>query len=132
MQIPRVSVRLIATVAIVLLAACAEQPATRTVTAAQSGTSVELRVGDTLVVALDGNPTTGFDWALVGSVTPPLELAERTFTPSGTALGAPGTVSYRFKAAAPGTTRIVMTYSRSWESVPPDRTFELAVRVGSS
>lgn len=99
---------LIATAAIALMGACAEPSATRTVTAGQSGTSIDLRVGDTLLITLDGNPSTGFDWAPVGSVSPVLDLAERTFTPSGTALGASGTVTFRFSAAAPGTIHLVM------------------------
>ena len=117
---------------LLLLASCAAQPTTRTVTFLQSGSSIDLRVGDTLLVALDGNPTTGFDWELVGSASPALDLAERSFAPSSAALGAPGTVTYRFKAAAQGSTDLVMNYSRSFESVPPERTFKLTVRVGPS
>lgn len=101
-------------------------------TFAQSGSSIDLRVGDTLLVALDGNPTTGFDWALVGPASPALDLAERSFAVSSTALGAPGTVTYRFRAVAQGSTDLVMNYSRSFESVPPARTFKLTVRVGPS
>ena len=110
-------------------ASCAPQPTTLTVGASQSGSSIDLRVGDTVVVALESNPSTGFDWALVGSTAPVLDPGQRTYTSSGTALGAPGTVTYRFRAMAEGSTRLVIHYLRSWESVPPARTFELTIRV---
>ena len=126
------TLRLITVMSLLFLASCTAQPSTRTVTLAQSGSSIDLRVGDTLLVALEGNPTTGFDWALVGSASPALDLVERTFAPSSTALGASGTVTYRFKAAAQGNTDLVINYSRSFESVPPERTFKLTVRVGPS
>jgi inhibitor of cysteine peptidase len=125
----RCIVGLVTVLSLLFLASCAAQPATRTVTFAQSGSAIDLRVGDTLLVALEGNPTTGFDWALVGSASPALDLAERSFAPSSTALGAAGTVTYRFKAVAQGSTDLVMNYSRSFESVPPERTFKLTVRV---
>jgi predicted secreted protein len=35
------------------------------VTEDDAGTEIALRVGDSLIVALDSNPTTGFEWALV-------------------------------------------------------------------
>jgi inhibitor of cysteine peptidase len=114
---------------ILALASCAPQPTTLTVGAAQSGATIDLRTGDTVVVALESNPSTGFDWVLVGPAAPALDSGQRTYASSGTALGAPGTVTYRFRAVAEGTTRLVMHYLRSWESLPPERTFELTVRV---
>jgi hypothetical protein len=85
---------LITVMSLLFLASCTARPMTRTVTLAQSW-------------ALEGNPSTGFDWA-------------------------PGTVTYRFRAAAQGSTDLVINYSRSFESVPPERTFKLTVRVGPS
>ena len=114
---------------ILAVASCAPQPTTLTVGAAQSGASIDLRVGDTLMVALESNPSTGFDWVLIGPTAPALDPGQRTYASSGTALGAAGTVTYRFRAAAEGTARLLIHYRRSWESLPPERTFELTVRV---
>lgn len=117
--------------ALLFLAAvsCAPQPTTLTVGAAQSGASIDLRVGDTLVVALESSPSTGFDWALVGSAAPVLDPGQRAYTSSGTALGASGAVTYRFRAVTEGNTRLLIHYLRSWESVPPERIFELTIHV---
>lgn len=131
MSCPRVHTWL-ALVLILLGVSCTARAETVNVGAAQSGASIDLRVGDTLVVRLDSNPSTGFDWAVVGSTAPALDLSERTYTTGGTALGAAGTVTYRFRAAAEGSTQLVIRYARSWESVPPERTFELTVRVRPS
>lgn len=122
----------LALVMILLGVSCAARAETVNVGAAQSGGSIDLRVGDTLVVRLDSSPSTGFDWAVVGSTAPVLDLGERTYTTGGTALGAAGTATYRFRAVAEGSTHLVIHYARSWESVPPERTFELTVRVRPS
>jgi predicted secreted protein len=90
---------------------------------------MELGVGDTLLLSLESTPGTGFDWNLSSPPTSMLELAERTVTPSGTLPGGPATVTYRFRAAAAGEATLSLGYARSWESVPPVRTFELNVRV---
>lgn len=119
----------LALILIILTASCAPGAETVNVGAAHSGTPIDLRVGDTLVVGLESNPSTGFDWAMAGSSAPVLDLAERTYAPGGPALGAAGTVTYRFRAMAEGSTRLIIHYARSWESVPPERTFELTVRV---
>ena len=92
-----------------------------------SGRSIATSVGDEIVVSLEGNPTTGFDWAVVGPIAPVLEQIDRTFTPQSSALGAGGTVRYRFRTAAAGTTTLTLVYSRSFESVPPQRTFTVTV-----
>jgi len=38
--------------------------ATITLTRADSGTIIEVRTGDTIIVRLDENPTTGYRWAV--------------------------------------------------------------------
>lgn len=53
------------------------------------------------------------------------------FTPQSTLLGAGGTVRYRFRAAAQGTTKLTLSYSRSFESVPPQRTFDVTINVSA-
>ena len=91
--------------------------------------------GQTLVVTLDANVTTGFRWEAVAGFEP-------TLTQVGTAdyvapasppaePGAPGTMTFRFRAATAGTTTLEFAYRRPFElNVAPAKTvrYDVAVR----
>ncbi len=110
-----------------VLVACGGAGQTTTLTAAASGRTVELRIGDELVLQLDGSPGTGFDWELATTGAPVLSLRERSVGSTSTLPGGPATVTYRFRAAADGQAKLVAVYRRSWESLPPERTAELTI-----
>jgi inhibitor of cysteine peptidase len=125
---------LILSVIIGLICACAaaapEQP-TRQLTEADSGGVIELHVGDTLEIALPGNPTTGFQWE-VDSVDSAIlrQVGEAKFEPSGIAVGSGGNVTIRFEAAGTGQTELKLIHHRPFEeNVPPTQTFEVTVTV---
>jgi inhibitor of cysteine peptidase len=96
-----------------------------------AGSTVELRVGDTLEVMLDGNPTTGFSWetaAVDASVLK--QLGEPGFQPDTSLIGSGGKFTFRFEAAGSGQTLLRLIYHRPWEKdVPPEKTFEVTVIV---
>ncbi len=96
-----------------------------------SGKTVELRVGDTLIADLPGNPSTGYSWETVsvdGSILQ--RSGESVFIPDSNMTGAPGKISLRFKASGAGKTALKLAYRRVWEKeVPPLKTFELNVEV---
>jgi len=96
-----------------------------------AGGTVDLRVGETMAVVLEGNPTTGFTWetaALDASVLK--QLSEPEFEPESSLIGAGGTFTFRFEAVAPGQTLLRLVYHRPWETdVPPEKTFEVTVVV---
>jgi inhibitor of cysteine peptidase len=96
-----------------------------------AGSTVELRVGDTLEVVLDGNPTTGFLWetaAVDASVLK--QLGEPEFEPDTALIGSGGKFTFRFEAAASGQTLLKLVYHRPWEKdIPPEKTFEVNVTV---
>lgn len=104
---------------------------TITITAEQAGQTVELQVGDTLVVLLPGNPTTGFNWFPAPQDPPLLEQAgEPQATPASLALGAPATIALQFRAVGVGQTTLRLDYQRGWEEdVAPESSFEVAVVV---
>jgi inhibitor of cysteine peptidase len=92
----------------------------------ESNNGKELRMapGNTLQVALDSNPTTGFKWELVQiSDLAVLEKVSDTFEKpmikqkegSPPIVGAGGKEFWTFKALKPGTAVISMEYSRPWE-----------------
>jgi predicted secreted protein len=96
-----------------------------------AGKTVELKTGDTLVVSLDGNITTGFNWIPASQDPALLEpVGDLEVTPANEELGAPGKIVFQFKAIAEGQTFLHLDYKRPWEeSVAPERTFEVNVVV---
>ena len=58
-------------------AAEASSPATIRVTpAAQTGTTVDAKVGDTVILSFEANPTTGYEWAFTAGDTFTIEKSE--------------------------------------------------------
>jgi inhibitor of cysteine peptidase len=105
--------------------------AARTVTvgAAANGKSLVLKKGDTLVVRLAANPTTGYDWAIARKPTA-LKLVKRTYlAASPMRIGQGGTDVFRFSVRS-GQGRLELVYRRSWEKgKAPLRTFLLKIRA---
>jgi len=101
-------------------------------TAADEGRQIELAEGQTLAIALESNPTTGFGWEveeLDEDVLKKLELQE--FEPQSKLVGAPGIQTLYFQALDVGETTLKLVYRRSWEkNVEPLKTYsvELIVR----
>jgi len=96
---------------------------------ADSGGVRTVEVGDLLLVRLPGNPSTGYMWRVAEESAPGvLELeGEPRFDPEyPNVCGSPGTYTFRFRARAAGTTRLVLVYERTWEQDVLD-TFEILV-----
>ena len=106
---------------------------TREVAKADNGSSIELRVGDTLMITLEGNITTGYQWALLPNPDGVLELqGEPEYVADGKKLmGAGGVYHFTFKAIKTGSTRLDLKYYRAFEpaDVAPVETFTINVNV---
>jgi predicted secreted protein len=97
-----------------------------------NGQSVELGVGETLVIRLPENRTAGFRWQIedggqsVGSLE--ADAHEAAAGPPGRG----GTRVLSFRAERPGEGEIKLAYRRPWEAnAPPARTFTMRVRVST-
>lgn len=113
--------RLLGIAAIAILAGCAAQGAKSVDvdSATYAGNTVALTTGDTLRVRLVSNPGTGYRWAQAAPTPTVLTFIDSTFTgPAGTAVGAPGVQQFRFLAAQPGSSTLVLLYARPWETDP--------------
>lgn len=101
------------------------------VTAADSGSELVLNQGDTLVVALESTPSTGYSWHVARVMENVLELSgEPEFSEQSNLIGAAGTEVLRFDAVGTGVTSLQLVYSRSWEKdVEPEREFNITVTV---
>ena len=94
---------------------------------------IEVPAGDTLVVTLGSNPTTGFRWsesAQISDQTILKQTGHEFVPPEGTVPGAGGQEEWTFKALKAGTATVSMEYSRPWEGGEKGEwTFSLAVTV---
>jgi inhibitor of cysteine peptidase len=111
--------------------ACSGGSSNVNVDSSYSGKQVELSVGQSLVVTLESNATTGYSWALVQNSDDSVlsKTGNEYVAPQTTLVGAGGKEEWTFKALKKGTSTISMGYSRPWESTPPVETFDLTVVV---
>jgi inhibitor of cysteine peptidase len=96
-----------------------------------NGSTVQLNEGDILVVTLESNPTTGYDWH-IAEIDPALlsQQGEAEFKPQSELMGAGGIETFRFKALAAGEGELRLTYNRIWEEgVEPVEVFSITVSV---
>jgi inhibitor of cysteine peptidase len=96
-----------------------------------AGKTITLKTGEALLIELDGNITTGFNW-IPAPQDPVLlsQVGDAVVTPESNLPGAPGRIVLQFKAVAQGQTRLRLDYKRSWETgVAPEKTFEVTVVV---
>jgi len=131
----RLKLVLICTIAAVLLClvACASLPKEVSVDESYSGKEVALAVGGSLIVTLDSNATTGFEWELTEiSDEAVLGLESSEFQPPEDTgvVGAPGKEIWTFNALKKGESCISMEYSQPWEGgTKAAETFDLTVVV---
>jgi predicted secreted protein len=97
--------------------------------------TTEMSVGDQVKVTLCSNPTTGFAWqAPEISDTAIVSLADKSFgaptSASALVVGAAGTDTITLKAAAKGTSTVVLRYSQPWVGgTSSEWTYTLTVTV---
>jgi len=118
------------TILVLLSAGC--NPKVTTLTGADNGKAITVSAGETFLVKLEGNPTTGYTWEAQGLDTQTLkQVGEAVFESSTPGLvGAGGTLTLTFKALKPGVTPLMLVYHCSWETdIPPAETFTLQVTV---
>ena len=113
----------------VILSSCS--PAL-TLTNQDAGRSVDVKLGDTIMITLDANPTTGYTWEVAPDVRTSLRLAgQPTYTASQPVMtGSGGKMTFRFTAVTAGETSLKLIYHRPWEvDVAPAQIFTLQVNV---
>lgn len=123
-------VALIAAGALAALALSGDTPGDPAVlTAADDGRSIDLGVGDSFSVVLEGNLTTGYGWQVQSIDSAVLVAGEPQYQSESTLVGAGGTFTITFTALAAGETEVELGYLRPWETADPLETFTLSVTV---
>ena len=103
----------------------------RLVTEADGGAHLAIRVGDRLLVALEGNPTTGYEWlnAALYEYAILRESEEREFRPDSDLIGSGGVFLFRYETVDVGPQAFRFVFQRPWESVQPLEVLEFTVDV---
>lgn len=124
---------LAAPLAVGMTAPSDDAPATQ----APVAVSIDLTVGNSSSVILDGNPTTGFVWQIV-SVSSDAVKAETAVmaTPmkkgEPPVCGAPAPTQVTFTGVKPGKSTVVLEYKRPWETdTPAWKTMTFTVNVAA-
>lgn len=111
---------------------CQSTMASRVVEQSQSGSSIELRVGQELQVKLRYTAGTGYVWEASDNDG---QVLQQVGTPRNVpddpgVIGGTGTQVDTFRAAGTGTVELKMVYRRPWETdVAPAKTFQVSVSV---
>lgn len=96
------------------------------------GREMQLKKGQTLVVTLEGNPTTGYSWEAAEPLDEQVlrQAGEPEFKAESDLVGAGGVQILRFEAVNAGQTTLKLVYHRPWEKdVEPLETYSLQVVV---
>jgi predicted secreted protein len=105
--------------------------ATITVTQAQGGREIALKVGNILQIELPGSAGTGYSWVAGETYAPYLKLMDQaTRQLKEGRVGGPVMQIWRFKAEKPGVTEISMAYYRPWEGIAQAKNhFRIKLRI---
>ena len=95
------------------------------------GGQVPLEVGQTLVLSLDSNPTTGYQWEITELDEAILKQTSHEYEADQPVLiGSGGKEVWRFQAQSSGSTTLSLGYKRSWEErIEPIQTYSVEVAV---
>ena len=110
----------------------AATPPAVTIAEQDSGKTIELVVGQKLAVQLPSNPTTGYQWIVLGDPAPLKRIgSDYAASPQAAGrMGAGGTQTLRFSASGSGKAELNLGYHRPWEKdVAPAKTFSVTIVV---
>ena len=103
------------------------------VTSGDANREIAAKVGEFVVIELDGNATTGYSWSeLPGRTDPVLESKGNEYVSNQRPgmVGAGGRTYFRYLVKEAGTTEIKLGYARPWEKDnPPARLFNVKINA---
>lgn len=130
-KLMRTTVLMALLLALALFSGCGSRD--HLVTASDNGSEIRLKTGETMVIRLESNPTTGYSWQVLEIDNSVLEQdgdSEFKTAPGNEgSVGAGGEETIRFKALGPGKITLTLGYMRPWEDLPPLQTFSIQVVV---
>ena len=94
---------------------------------------IVVNAGDSFIIALESNPTTGFEW-MAEIEGDHISYLGKEFVSAHDAdtnvVGAGGMEYFTYKAESKGSSDVLFSYARTWESVQPleKKTFHIIVK----
>jgi inhibitor of cysteine peptidase len=119
-------------VALTVTTACSPQQQEVKATIDDNGREMQLKKGQTLVVTLEGNPTTGYSWEVAEPLDEQVlqQVGEAEFKQESDLVGAGGVQILRFEAVNAGQITLKLVYHRPWEKdEEPLETYSIQVVV---
>ena len=119
-------------VALTVATGCSPQQQEVKATIDDDGREMQLKKGQTLVVTLEANPTTGYSWEVAEPFDEQVlrQAGEPEFKQESDLIGAGGVQILRFEAVNAGQITLTLAYRRSWEKdVEPLDTYSIQVVV---
>lgn len=103
-----------------------------TLTQRDNGKSIQIQVGDRVVVQLPENPTTGFQWSLDHTNDEVLQLENSEYnSPLAGSVGGSGQHTFTFQGKKPGVAESHFKLWRDWEGDKSiTKRFVVTVEVG--
>jgi len=102
------------------------------ITEADNGSALELMKDDSLIITLEANASTGYQWRIVKNDAAILKPAGPPEYKAGKSamIGAPGQAVFTFSAVKPGSEEMVLGYARANDH-DPAKTFAVNIRVST-
>jgi predicted secreted protein len=134
-----VAALVVAAVAASLLAGCGgggseatSTPKTIELTKVETGTTLDANVGDTVVMHLDANATTGYSWEFTAGDTFTIETNDYVPDPNPSGLaGKGGSQVVKLKVTKAGQSDLTGTYRHQWETPSPDAAPDFTMTIVS-
>ena len=109
-----------------------DEPVEIHVTSGDANKEIKAKVGEIIVIEIEGNATTGYRWdEVAGRSDSVLESQGHEYKTRELPVGMVGygdKAFFRYLVKAPGKTEIVLAYTRPWEKdVPPAQTFNVKI-----
>ena len=108
-------------------------PMQYSVTETDQGKTFTLHTGDSLVIGLGSNSSTGYSWVVKSVDNPVLSLqGEPVYKSDSSQLGAPGKTTLTFTTVRTGSQALTLLYQRPFEKdVQPLKTLSINVAVAN-
>ena len=94
-----------------------------------NNTPITMAVGETKLITLKGNPTTGYSWIALESVKVEnvIEYVQNEVAPG--VCGAGGVFNNKVTAKEAGEGKLVLVYRRPWAPTDADNKFTLTIQI---
>ncbi|MGM0651914.1 MAG: protease inhibitor I42 family protein [Bacillota bacterium] len=113
--------------------ACEESSENRVYTEDNAGELIEVKVGNSFIIELEENPSTGFRWQWAAENDDIIVLESDLFrepkNKDENIVGAAGTHEFVFEAINPGDTALQFEYLRPWEPDNIEKTYIYNIKV---